>query len=423
MDKSFTWCDAPTCSQLRDQNHNRPADPPFSLPTVTAGFFAGAWAGLIAETLLHPFDTISTRLKAQVRGPHCTPKYQNFVHTFQTIVKEEGVQGLYGGIGATLLFQGPATAIYFGTYEFIKKSARDYQMPSQYEPLMHLTAGAVSEIANSCIIVPMEVVKTRMQLGENPSQNTGGWIKTDKNYRNTMHAIASIVKSEGLSALYSGYRACLVSDCVFSALQFAIYEQLKKLARRSEDPLTVISTAAAPVAGTFLQVSGLSGASSGKDGSGPWSSSLEEYFWPQKTATAKRQATAKQATEIAHSLPPLRAGADAGTKNGGDTRELSTAEILLLGAVAGGTAALITNPLDVVTARLMAQRADTIGAFDSMGHCFRELWVNEGVRGLFSGSVPRVLSIAPLVAIQFGVYEAIKEQLGAADEEFDMEPG
>jgi hypothetical protein len=385
MDKPLLWCDAPTCSQLRKRNGNRPSDPPFSLPPVSAGFFAGAWAGLIAETLLHPFDTISTRLKAQVIGPNCTPKYHNFTHALRTIVAEEGIGGLYGGIGATLLFQGPATAIYFGTYEFIKKTARDNQMPAQYEPMMHLTAGAVSEIANSCIIVPMEVVKTRMQLGENPSQNTGGWIKTTKNYRNTIHAIVSIVRSEGMSALFSGYRACLVSDCVFSALQFAIYEQLKKCARHSQDPVTVMSTAAAPA-----------------------TEQLSTYFFSPMVDTVY--------------IPPPRAGADAGAKNVGD-RELSTAEILVLGGVAGGTAALLTNPFDVVTARLMVQQADSSGAFNSMGHCFRELWANEGFRGFLSGSIPRVLSIAPLVAIQFGVYEAIKSQLGVSDiEDLDIEP-
>ena len=126
---------------------------------------------------------------------------------------QEGVfRGLYAGISATLIFQGPATAIYFGTYEFVKKSARDMQLPAQYAPAVHLTAGAASEIANSVLVVPMEVVKSRLQLGENPHANTGGWIKTKKNYRNTIHAIISIVKTEGVSALYSGYRACLICD-------------------------------------------------------------------------------------------------------------------------------------------------------------------------------------------------------------------
>jgi hypothetical protein len=52
---------------------------------VLSGAFAGAGAGLVAESALHPFDTISTRLKAQVASP---PKYTGFIHAIKTIVAE-----------------------------------------------------------------------------------------------------------------------------------------------------------------------------------------------------------------------------------------------------------------------------------------------------------------------------------------------
>ena len=122
-------------------------------------------------------------------------------------------------------------------------------------------SGALSELANSVVVVPMEVVKSRLQLGKNPSLTTGetcgvwghlfmcsmgmrvsfdtsyflfsagGWILTQSNYRNTVHAIVSIVRAEGLGGLYSGYRACLALDCSFSALQFALYEQVGDIDR------------------------------------------------------------------------------------------------------------------------------------------------------------------------------------------------
>ena len=71
----------------------RPADPPFVLPTFPEvngksamhGAIAGACAGLVSETALHPFDTVSTRLKAQVVEP---PKYTGFLHACKTIVAE-----------------------------------------------------------------------------------------------------------------------------------------------------------------------------------------------------------------------------------------------------------------------------------------------------------------------------------------------
>ena len=85
------------------------------------------------------------------------------MHACQTIISEEGMRALYGGIGATLLFQGPATAIYFGTYpfftiisivtnlycseprlcryEFVKDASIKLMVPEDYAPVVHLTAG------------------------------------------------------------------------------------------------------------------------------------------------------------------------------------------------------------------------------------------------------------------------------------------
>jgi len=336
-------------------------EPPFHLPPLKAesrSFVAGAWAGLVAESILHPFDTVSTRLKAQAAA---SPKYTGFAQAVRTIVAEEGVLGgLFAGIGATLLFAGPATAIYFGSYETAKAWGAAVIPSPSYAPAVHLAAGALSELASSVVVVPQEVIKSRMQLGANPSVSTGGWLTTQSNYRNAVHAIVSIVREEGVRGLYAGFRACVAVDCTFGAIQFVLYEHLKSLHR---------------------------------------------------LRTGK--------------LP---------------TDELSTAEALGAGAAAGGLAGLATNPLDVVAARLMVQGGGEGGgergakvAGEAAGgnreaavrytgalHCYRETVRREGARALWNGAVPRVLSIAPVVAVQFAVYEAIKGWLGV-DEDFDFD--
>lgn len=46
-----------------------------------------------------------------------------------------------------------------------------------------------------------------------------------------MHALRTIVRTEGLAELFSGYKATLSRDLPFSALQFAFYEQEQKWAK------------------------------------------------------------------------------------------------------------------------------------------------------------------------------------------------
>ncbi|CAO3585518.1 unnamed protein product [Absidia cylindrospora] len=52
------------------------------------------------------------------------------------------------------------------------------------------------------------------------------------NYRNTWHAAKVIVEYDGWSALFHGFKATIVRDVPYSAIQFACYEQFKKLAQQ-----------------------------------------------------------------------------------------------------------------------------------------------------------------------------------------------
>ena len=108
--------------------------------------------------------------------------------------------------------------------------------------------GLVADLAAAPVYVPSEVLKTRLQLQgryNNPYFNSGF------NYRSTMHAARTIVRTEGFSALFYGYKATLWRDLPFSALQFAFYEEERGLAKRymgSNDiglPLEILTAATA----------------------------------------------------------------------------------------------------------------------------------------------------------------------------------
>ena len=77
----------------------------------------------------------------------------------------------------------------------------------------------------------------------------------------------------------------------------------------------------------------------------------------------------------------------------------------LCGSVAGGIAAGLTTPLDVVKTRLMTQSP---GQYSSIWSCLTAIVREEGTGALFAGAVPRMTSIAFGGAIFFGAYEIAK---------------
>jgi hypothetical protein len=121
---------------------------------------------------------------------------------------------------------------------------------------------------------------------------------------------------------------------------------------------------------------------------------------------------------------------DAG--GGWKSGRLRTDDALLVGAMAGTMSAFVTNPLDVITCRLMTQRMESaslgpgapVHPFSGQGYgsrgsgvvyryagiwdCAHKIWMREGMRGLFSGWQPRVLRMGSLASLQFCAYETIR---------------
>jgi hypothetical protein len=71
-----------------------------------------------------PVDVIKERLQVQSNRPE-TP-YRGSLDALRTILKQEGVRGIYKGYGATVFSFGPFSAIYFVLYEEVRVVHADH---------------------------------------------------------------------------------------------------------------------------------------------------------------------------------------------------------------------------------------------------------------------------------------------------------
>lgn len=174
--------------------------------------------------LMHSLDTVKTR---QQGDPNFPPKYTSMGSSYSTIFRQEGFfRGLYGGVTPAFFGSFPGTVIFFGVYEFTKRQMLDHRINAN---IAYLSGGFFADLAASIVYVPSEVLKTRLQLQgryNNPHFESG------YNYRGTTDAFRTIVRTEGYSALFHGYKATIFRDLPFSALQFAFYEQEQALAKQ-----------------------------------------------------------------------------------------------------------------------------------------------------------------------------------------------
>src|SRR5690349_18767949 len=88
-------------------------------------------AGIIGTTCIYPIDMVKTRLQNQVAattlsssasiGESGALRYQGPLHCFQTILRTEGVRGLYRGLGANLVGVTPEKAIKLAVNEILRE--------------------------------------------------------------------------------------------------------------------------------------------------------------------------------------------------------------------------------------------------------------------------------------------------------------
>jgi len=84
-------------------------------------------------------------------------------------------------------------------------------------------------------------------------------------------------------------------------------------------------------------------------------------------------------------------------------RRQSTLERLCAGALAAITATSLTHPLDVIRLRLAVTK-ELKGFSDGFKHIVSE----NGLKSLFKGYTPTILSLAPFIAINFATFDTFK---------------
>ncbi|PTB74770.1 mitochondrial carrier [Trichoderma longibrachiatum ATCC 18648] len=205
---------------------------------------SGAIGGFTSGVVTCPLDVIKTKLQAQGgftlvdKGRHVGhPKlYNGLVGTAKVILREEGIRGLYRGLGPIVLGYLPTWAVWFTVYNKSKSFLHQhYENPHLISFWSSIIAGASSTIATN----PIWVIKTRLMSQSNPNTARGHHafarpgntptarpVMHDWHYRSTIDAARKMYTSEGLSSFYSGLTPALLG-LTHVAVQFPTYEFLK----------------------------------------------------------------------------------------------------------------------------------------------------------------------------------------------------
>lgn len=179
--------------------------------SLGVNMMAGALAGITEHAVMFPIDSIKTRMQVFATSP--AAMYTGIGNAFTRISSTEGIRVLWRGVSSVILGAGPAHAVHFGTYEFVKEFAGGKTGANQ--PLTTMMAGASATIASDALMNPFDVIKQRMQVHQSE-------------FRSVFTAMRVVYRNEGLAAFYVSYPTTLTMSVPFTAVQFTVYEQVKR---------------------------------------------------------------------------------------------------------------------------------------------------------------------------------------------------
>ncbi|XP_022958379.1 uncharacterized protein LOC111459622 isoform X1 [Cucurbita moschata] len=87
--------------------------------TTSQTLVCGGVAGSTAALFTTPFDVVKTRLQTQIPGS--LSPYKSVIQALYEISKKEGLKGLYRGLTPRLMMYMSQGAIFFSSYEFLKR--------------------------------------------------------------------------------------------------------------------------------------------------------------------------------------------------------------------------------------------------------------------------------------------------------------
>ncbi|EEA26240.1 Mitochondrial oxaloacetate carrier protein [Talaromyces marneffei ATCC 18224] len=195
-----------------------------SVQSLGVNVFSGASSGILGAAAGSPFFLVKTRLQSYspflpVGTQH---KYKNAYDGMRQIYGNEGVKGLYRGVGAAMVRTGFGSSVQLPTYFFAKRRLKRH-FGMEEGPALHLASSTASGFVVCCVMHPPDTIMSRM------------YNQTGNLYKGVFDCLYKTVSTEGLLAIYKGYFAHLARILPHTILTLSLAEQTNKFIRGIED--------------------------------------------------------------------------------------------------------------------------------------------------------------------------------------------
>ncbi|KAJ6381470.1 hypothetical protein OIU77_030201 [Salix suchowensis] len=184
------------------------------VPRDAAIFTAGAVAGAAAKTVTAPLDRIKLLMQTHGvwAGQESAKKAIGFIEAIVMIGKEEGIKGYWKGNLPQVIRIIPYSAFQLLAYETYKKLFRGKD--AELSVIGRLAAGACAGMTSTFVTYPLDVLRLRLAV--------------DPGFRAMSEVALTMLREEGVASFYYGLGPSLLSIAPYIAVNFCIFDLVKK---------------------------------------------------------------------------------------------------------------------------------------------------------------------------------------------------
>ncbi|KAG0201228.1 hypothetical protein BGX28_005906 [Mortierella sp. GBA30] len=185
---------------------------------------SGLTSGMVGSVIANPTDLIKVRLQAF--WPSGKPRYASIADACRSIYAEEGIPGLWRGVGPTASRAMVVTASQLASYDTTKHwllKLKDGQNQARFREgyLVHFCASTFAGLVCSIATSPIDTVKVRYMNQQFNARGQGVL------YRSAFDCALKTVQLEGPLALYKGFSMCWLRLGPHTMLSLMIFEKLR----------------------------------------------------------------------------------------------------------------------------------------------------------------------------------------------------
>lgn len=220
---------------------------PESAAAATANAAAGLSASVAAQLVWTPVDVISQRLMVQQNQkvpnpnphPYSSTHYKGGYDAFRTILRIEGLRGLYRGFGMSILTYAPSSALWWATYCITQRTiwkgfglglSKSADAEERYVPSSAMVVG-VQGVSAACaggvaaiVTTPLDTIKTRFQVMEGEENKRPSVRET----------VRTLFKEGGWRACYKGIGPRWATMSMSATTMITTYEFLKRMSTKQD---------------------------------------------------------------------------------------------------------------------------------------------------------------------------------------------